>query len=313
MTGDRAGRFSQSWIFLGIFLICAALIKPIQDRMELRLGQPGQDPDLLYFSSPAVVKRMAIGFDRVLADFYWMRTIQYYGRRDDADKRPVRYKNLSTLLDITTTLDPGLLDAYRAGSSFLAEPDPIGAGQPQEALKLLDKGIRAQPTSWTLFFDKGFIDYWYLKDYKAAGEVWRDASRLKDAPHWMEPLSAMSLSKGGAIEIAIALWQQQYRDSNRADVRDNARNHLLSFDVARDIWSLDSLIEKYRAQNGSFPKSLPELVRGKEGRYRIADPLGFPYRYNPETGEVSLSPESKIRYIKVPEAYKAQMQMTHDE
>ena len=61
---------------------------------------------------------MALGYDRLLADFYWMRTIQYYGRRDEADKRPVRYKNLPTLLDITTTLDPDLMDAYRVGSRF---------------------------------------------------------------------------------------------------------------------------------------------------------------------------------------------------
>jgi len=204
-------------------------------------------------------------------------------------------------------LDPDLQDAYHAGSIFLSEPEPVGAGQPQEAIQLLDRGIRTHPREWRMLHDKGFIYYWYLKDYKMAGEVWRDTSRLKDAPHWMEPLSAMSLSKGGAIEIAIALWQQQFRDSNRADVRENAKNHLLSFDVARDIWSLEYLIEKYRAKNGSFPGGLEELVRGKEGKYRVADPLGFPYQYNPVTGEVSLSPQSKIRYIKVPETYKPQL------
>jgi hypothetical protein len=37
--------------------------------------------------SPALVKKMALGFDNLPADFYWMRAIQYYGRRDKADKR----------------------------------------------------------------------------------------------------------------------------------------------------------------------------------------------------------------------------------
>jgi tetratricopeptide (TPR) repeat protein len=304
MIADRARRFGPSWCFLGVFLVCAALVKPVQDGLESRPGTPGQEPDLLYFSSPAVLKRIALGYDAILADFYWMRTIQYYGRRDEADKRPIRYKNLATLLDITTTLDPGLLDAYRAGSLFLAEPDPVGAGQTQEALKLLDKGIHAYPKNWKLYYDKGFIYYLYLKEYKAAGEVWQAASRLEGAPPWMTALAAMSLTKGGTIEIAVALWQQQYRESNRADVRENARNHLLSFEVARDIWSLEYLAGKYWAKDGSFPGSLKELVRGKENRYRIVDPLGFPYRYNPATGEVSLSPESKIRFIEVPDSYK---------
>ena len=95
-----------------------------------------------------------------------------------------------------------LMDAYRVGSIFLAEPDPVGAGQPQEALKLLDKGIRAHPQDWRLHYDKGFVYYLFLQDYKAAGETWLAASRLSSAPYWMAGLAAMSMSKGGAIEMA---------------------------------------------------------------------------------------------------------------
>lgn len=311
MKTDGAGFIRHRWVCCGIFLVCAALIKPTQDRLESRLGKPVQEPDLLYFSSPAAVKKMSLGYDRFLADFYWMRVIQYYGRRDDADKRPIRYKNLATLLAITTTLDPDLLDAYRIGSLFLAEPDPVGAAQPQEALRLLDKGIHAHPQEWRLFYDKGFIYYWHLKDYKAAGEVWQAASRIPGAPHWMEALAAFSLSKGGALEVAVTLWEREYRDSSRADVRDNARNHLISIAVARDIWSLESLLEKYRAKTGSFPPTLAELVRSKNDRYRIADPLGAPYQYNPVTGAVSLSPESKVRYLPVPDSYRESLTI-HD-
>ncbi len=286
------------------FIVCAALVKPVQDRLESRLAPPGQEPDLLYFSSPAVVKKMALGYDRLVADFYWMRVIQYYGRRDEADRRPVRYKNLSTLLDITTTLDPDLLDAYRAGSLFLSEADPIGAGQPEQALRLLDKGIRAHPQEWRLWYDKGFIYYLFLKDYRKAGEVWHSASRLASAPHWMEALAAASLSEGGAFETAKALWERQYRESTRADVRENARNHLISFQVARDIWSLELLLEKQRAETGSFPDSLRELVRGEPAKYKIVDPLGSPYQYNAATGAISLSPETKVRYLRVPDSYR---------
>ena len=146
-----------SWICYAVCLICAVLIKPVQDSFEARRGDPGPDADLLYFSSPALLKKMALGYDGLLADFYWMRTIQYYGRREEANKRPVRFKNLSTLLEITTTLDTDLLDAYRAGSCFLSEPDPIGAGQPEEAIKLLDRGIPAHPLEWQLSYNKGFV------------------------------------------------------------------------------------------------------------------------------------------------------------
>lgn len=313
MNADRAVQSRQTWLICGICLICAVLIKPVQDRFESRRALQEPEPDLLYFSSAAAVKNAALGYDGLLADFYWMRTIQYYGRREEAGKRPVRYKNLSTLLDITTTLDPNLMDAYRVGAIFLAEPDPVGAGQPREALALLDRGGRAHPQDWRLPYDKGFIYYTYLQDFRAAGETWLAASKLASAPHWMAGLSAMSLSKGGAIDIALALWQRQYRESDRKDIRDNALNHLLSFQVAKDLWTLESKLEKYKAAKGSFPQNLQELLRGKTGRHSTADPTGIPYDYNPQTGIVRLNPKSKIRYLKVPETYRQQLRFTNDE
>ncbi len=308
-----AAHSKHIWICCGIFLLCAALIKPAQDRLERLLGNPGQEPDILYFNSPQMLKRMALSYDRLFADFYWMRVIQYYGRRDEADKRPVRYKNLAALLDITTTLDPDLMDAYRAGAVFLAEADPVGAGQPQEAIQLLDKGIRNHPQDWRFWYDKGFIYYMYLNDYSKAGEVWQAGSQLTSAPHFLGPLAAMSFSKGGAVDVALALWDSQYRESTRADVRENARNHILSIEVARDLWTLEFLLEKYKQENGVYSPGLQDLVRGRKSRYRIVDPLGTPYSYNPATGAVSLSPESKIKYLSVPSSYKEQLQITNDE
>jgi len=242
-----AGRSGQSILFCGICLICAVLVKPVQDRFESRAGEPEPEPDLLYFSSPTAVKRMALGYENLLADFYWMRAIQYYGRREEADKRPVRFKNLHTLFDITTTLDPNLMDAYRTGSVFLGEPEPVGAGQPKEALKLLDKGISAHPQNWQLRYDKGFVHYLYLQDYKAAGEVWMAASKLPTAPYWMAGLAAMSLSKGGAVEVAIALWKRQYEEATRLDPQN-------------DVYS-KNLADYYVVAKGRFEDALSIYVR----------------------------------------------------
>jgi tetratricopeptide (TPR) repeat protein len=309
-TGVSAGRSRQSLLIWGIGLICAILIKPVQDRLEARLGEPEPGPDLLYFSTPKAVKTMALGYDSLLADFYWMRAIQYYGRREEANKRAVPFKNLYTLFDITTTLDPNLMDAFRTGSAFLAEPKPVGAGQSREALALLDKGIAAHPQEWRLFYDKGFIYYLFLHDYRTAGELFQQASKLPSAPYWMASFAAYALTKGGSVEMAIALWQRQYKESTRADMKENARQHLLSFQVAGNLGTLESLIAKYRKKAGSFPASLQELLRGETRRYATVDPLGTPYQYDPQTGEVKLSPESKIQYKSEADTYKNQLQIT---
>lgn len=300
----RLVRFHRMILVCGACLICMGLVKPVQDRIESRLQSMSGNPDLLYFNSPSMVRSLALGYESLLADVYWMRVIQYYGRRDEADRRPVRYKNLAALLDVTTTLDPDLIDAYRAGSVFLAEPDPVGAGQTGEALHLLDKGIELHPDEWRLRFDKGMVYYWYLNDFKAAGDTWAEGSRRAGAPYWMEPLAAMSLSKGGQIDIAIALWQRQYHDSSRADVRANAKNHLTSFRVAEQIWALEFLVEKFRETRGAAPGKLEDLVKVRWLKQVPADPAGTPFEYDPATGKVKLSPASKVVYLAVPSGYK---------
>ena len=294
----------RRWGLVLLFLMAALLVKPVQDRVDASRGGPSIDPDLLYFSSPSLVKALAFGYDSLLADVYWMRAIQYYGRREEAARRTVRYKNLASMLDIVTTLDPKMLDVYRAGSIFLAEPDPMGAGQPEAAVKLLDKGIAMHPGEWRLYFDKGFVYFLYLKDFAKAGQVWLDASHIQSAPSWMEGLAARAFSQGGAIETAKDLYRRQLQDSARQDVKENARNHLASIQVDEDLWTLEFFLEKYAALHGAPPARLEALVRAGFLRYVPADPSGVPYLYDPASGKVSLSPESKVRYLALPYNYR---------
>jgi hypothetical protein len=293
-----------AWSIAGACLLAALLIKPTQDKADERLQVYSMDADMLYFNSPEGMQKLAMGYDSLLADIYWMRAIQYYGRRDEADKRPVRYKNLSSLLRIVVALDPDMLDAYRAGSTFLAEPDPVGAGQPEEALKLLDAGIKQMPLEWRLLFDKGLIYYWFLKDYEAAGQCWLSASRIAGTPAWMEGLAASALSKGGAMETAKRLWQGQYQGSDRADIKENARNHLFSIQIAEHLWTLEYFIAKYYERFAAYPSELNDLVKVGYLRGLPVDPLGNPYEYDPRTGIIERNSQSKITYLGAPPGYR---------
>jgi tetratricopeptide (TPR) repeat protein len=305
MRPGRAAVYTIRTVGLAlIWLAAAALIKPVQDRVESRLSADVTISDQLFFTSPQVVRKLSLGHESLLADIYWMRAIQYYGRRDEADRRPVRYKNLALLLDTATTLDPDMIEAYRTGSTFLAEKDPVGAGQPAEAIRLLDKGIASHPQEWQLQLDKGFVYFWYLQDYRSAGETWLAASRLASAPPWMEGLAAMSLSKGGAVEAAKALWLRQYQESPRADIKENARNHLLSIQVSEDLWTLEFLIERFRERHGTFPATLQDLPQEAPLRFAASDPLGTPYLYDRGTGKVDLSAQTQVRYLAVPADYR---------
>ena len=290
-----------------VFVLCllaALLIWPTQRFIESRVAADDEDPDILLFSSPELVKKMSLGYSGLMADFYWMRTIQYFGRFEEADRRKIRYKNLHTLLDITTTLNPNYLDAYRIGCFFLAAEDPLGADQPEEALKLLDKGLRYNPEEWWLLYDKGFVYYWYLQDFKAAGETWLRAAKINGAPEWLTGLAAASITRGGELAVAITLWQDRYLRATRETERETAKSRLISFKVAQDTWGWKVLAEKYREKNGAYPENLQILAAEFGLRYSLADPLGTPYQYDPQTGETALSADTEVHYLEVPDIYR---------
>ena len=76
---------------------------------------------------------------------------------------------------MATTLDPNLIPAYRFGATFLAEPEPRGAGRADLAVKLLDRGIEANP-DWRLNQDLGNVYYLELKAIQKAGQAYLDGS-----------------------------------------------------------------------------------------------------------------------------------------
>src|SRR5579872_4678984 len=73
--------------------------------------------EILYVSSPKLLKRLSLGYEGLLADIYWTRAVQYFGSKHYAGA--TRYDLLAPLLQITTELDPRLLVAYEFGSNFL--------------------------------------------------------------------------------------------------------------------------------------------------------------------------------------------------
>ena len=243
-------------------------------------------------------------FDLVAALRHAIQHEDREGRREEAARRPVRFGNLGALLDITTTLDPMLMEAYRFGGTFLGEPEPVGAGRPEEAIRLIDKGIAVYPHDWRLQFDKGFIYFWYSKDYRSAGEVWLAASRVPSAPGWLKGLAAMGLSKSGAVETARLLWQRQYEEADRADLRENALKYLQTMDTDEACWTLEFFVEKYQKRFGVRPARLQELITAGMFKTLPHDPSGVPYDYDPTTGLVRLSPNSRVGHLKMPFDYR---------
>lgn len=179
----------------------------------------------LYVTSGDTVGRLALGFDSVLADIYWIRAVQHYGR--DRRSRPYadRYQLLHPLIDITTTLDPHFSTAFQFGALFLSEPLPNGPGRLDLGIEMLEKGLRAEPARWQYAQYLGFLHYWHSGDRQEAGRQFERAAAMPGAPIWLKPLAANMFIEGGDRAAARTVLEA-LAQSEEPWVRDLAQRKL---------------------------------------------------------------------------------------
>ena len=279
-----------------LLVVVSALLSliPLQRSIDQqREGDEGRPEEILFFPSGVTLRRWSGGYSGLLAAIYWTRAVQYYGRRRLEHSRD--FALLGTLLSVTTDLDPHLLIAYRFGSLFLAGKTPEGAGRPDEAIHLLQRGIVANPDYWRLWEDLGFIYYWDLKDYAHAAEAFRLGSERPGALPWMRALAASVAARGGAIQTSRLLWSEIARTGDNESMRHSAESHLAALDAQEVLNKLDGLLAIYRQREGREPLSLRDLIATGYLRDIPLDPSGESFTLGPN-GRASLGPKSKIDF-----------------
>jgi hypothetical protein len=265
----------------------------VQERIDGRLGAFRSQEEVLYLWSGQQVKRLFPGFESLAADIYWLRTVQYFGgqRLFSRDKR---FELLPVLADITTTLDPRLEIAYRYGAIFLCEPRPVGAGNPEQGISLLEKGVRALPLDWRLRQQLGFFHFIFLHDGKRASEVLMEASRLPGAAFWLKSLAAEIVGKQGDRAAARRMWWQMYEESEIGVLKANAADRLQVLDALDAADALTARVAEYRRRFGANPATLDQLPRAGLFTDSLVDPSGTPFAYDPASGAVSVSRGSPL-------------------
>lgn len=264
---------------------------PVQRALDRARGPAAEISDVLYLPSGKLLRQLSLGYQALLADIYWTRVVQYFGRKRLAQS--TRFEMLGPLLRITTELDPQLIIAYRYGSVFLAEKPPGGAGRPGEALELLRRGIVANPEYWRLWQDMGFIYYWDLQDYPQAAKIFQVGSERPGALPWMKVLAATVAAKGGGYETSRLLWLDIYRHVDNDSIRKSALAHLMALDAQDQLRGLSELLAAYRRNEGQAPRSFSDLVAAGYLKTGPLDPSGAPYVIS-SAGQASLSPSSRV-------------------
>jgi hypothetical protein len=289
MTGRR-----QTAILMLVAVAClgaAISMQVVRDRSYPR--EAAQRLAVLYVPSAPALRRIALSFDALMADVYWIRALQYYGgQRLNTGAGPRTYELLYPLLDMTTSLDPYFTIAYRFGAIFLSEEYPGGPGRPDQAIALLRKGIAAQPSKWHYYHDIAFVCYWQLRDTQAAADWFRKAASQPDAPNWLEPVAASMLVQGGDRASARFLLREILK-SEEEWLRRMATRALAQVDALDWIEQLQQMVNANPPPEGQ-PYSWAWLIRRGVLRAVPHDPARAPFDIDPVTGTVSVARSSEL-------------------
>ena len=258
----------------------------------------------------ARLKGFVFGAEGLVADWYWMNSLQYIGRKISSvglnnlnldDMTNLNPRLLYPYLNTATELDPHFMAPYSYGATILPAIDPA------QAIELTEKGIRNNPDHWRLYQYLGYI-HWRLKDYEKAAETYTRGSQVKDAPDFFAMMAAKMKTEGGSRDVAREIYQQIVDESQDAASRKSAALRLLQLDSLDDRDVINPALRAFKERNGrcatKWQEILPllanaKLPRGRELRIdnanNLVDPTGIPYRLVGSLCEAHIEwPTSKI-------------------
>jgi len=255
----------------------------------------------------ATAKRLTFAFNGLAADWYWMRSLQYVGRKivnyeDTHDGRfnlndfsSLDLRLLPSLLRVTTTLDPQFMAPYEYGAVVLPELNQ------DEAIALLRAGIGSNPSSWRLYQHLGYI-YWQRKDYSQASDVYAAGAKLPGAPAWMAALSARMKAEGGSRDAAREMYRHLYEASNEEGVKQMVTKQIMRLDSLDERDVIRRVLGDYRAQTGRCALAWRDVTAAlRAARLRVEtssgapiDPSDTPYRLVKDACDVDLDENTKV-------------------
>ncbi|PYS88573.1 MAG: hypothetical protein DMF64_20155 [Acidobacteria bacterium] len=254
------------------------------------------------YVKPETARHMSLSFNGLVADWYWMRALQYVGRKVLAyrgqlqidDLSPVGLTQLAPLLDSATTLDPQFIPAYEYGAVVLPAFDV------DAAIKLVRKGIAANPQAWRLYHQLGYI-YWQRGRFPEAAESYRQGAQLAGAPAWMNAMAAQMAARGGSRATAREIYRRMYEQTDDAQMRVLAARRLLQLQSWDERDTLRRVLATYRARAGHCPASWREvapILRAARAPLDMSgaplDPSRAPYALAGDGCDVELSAQSEI-------------------
>lgn len=149
------------------------------------------------------------GYKILVGHSFWIHVAQYYG---DSDNAADRYAKLYDYCSVASDLNPRLTTIYTFGAATLA----FHLKRFEEAVHLLEKGIRANPEDIRLKLLLAAIGFQNAEDYEKFIPFLEAEILRQHAPTMLVNILANTYEKVGRYQDAIRLWRNilNFTDSN---------------------------------------------------------------------------------------------------
>ena len=193
-------RIGFLWVTIFILALSGSIL--VGRGLEARGGTREIPDEPLYLPSATFLRYASLGYRSMVADLMWIRATQEFGKEIMSKKKGERkHQFLFPLLDLSVSLDPHFIGAYRFGGLLLHVVKQV-----DNAIALYEKGYAANPDRWEMPHDLGRLYFLDLKDHEKALYWWKITDTLPGRPEYIPRFLPRLYAQSGQREIAIQLW-----------------------------------------------------------------------------------------------------------
>jgi hypothetical protein len=223
----------RTWLgILGVFLLLGAAAW-LLIRADATKPKDWNQDRLTYLPSGKFLKPLVMDLDEAVGDLLWIKAMIYFA---DAYMEGTGYGWLGHMLDIVTTLNPHMHQAYEFGGVVLTKEK----AQLPKTMILLERGIGEYPKDWRLRLYAAMAQLALDSNFTRAAEFLEPVTLDKDVPNHIRTMCATLLSKGGGRRVALAFLVNRYVRS------DNAINREIFLDKILKLYTVEPVGEERR-------------------------------------------------------------------
>ncbi len=237
-------------------------------RLEVHTVEQASTGEIGSLPDGKALRVLSLGFERLVADLFWMRTVYYVGT--DAASA-AGYPDAARLAQLITDIDPYFHSVYVLMAAVIG-----GLGNdPDGAIELLEKGTQYSDY-WRVYFLLGFNHFMEKENY-AEGARWIQAAAERGGPPYLPLLASRLYAHGGSPEAAMAFLETRLQHEEHPEVRADLERRYRDLWITRDLALIDAAIARYREARGREPADVFTLIRQGFLRQAPRDPQGGVY------------------------------------